>query len=107
MKTDNTVLTKETILSFLSSHQAELQSFGVKRIGLFGSFVRGEQHAESDLDFLIEYQPGGKTLKNYFDLMDWLENNFQREIELITTESLSPYIGPHIEREVAYAPLSN
>lgn len=107
MQVDTTILTKEVILSFLSAHQLKLQSFGVKKIGLFGSFVRDEQHAESDLDFLVEYQPGRKSLKNYFDLMDWLESVFQREIELVTKESLSPYIGPHIEREVAYVPLSS
>lgn len=85
----------------------EIQSFGVKRLGLFGSFVRNEQHAESDVDFLVEYEPGRKSLKNHFGLIDWLEDAFQREIELVTTESLSPYIGPYIEREVEYVPLAS
>lgn len=107
MEANSTILTKEEILSFLKTHQVEIQSFGVKNLGLFGSFVRNEQHAESDVDFLVEYEPGCKNLKNYFGLMDWLENAFQREIELVTKESLSPYIGPYIEREVAYVPLAD
>lgn len=99
-------MTKEAILGFLKAHPIELQSFGVKRLGLFGSFVRNEQHAGSDVDFLVEYEPGYKSLKNHFGLIDWLETAFQREIELVTKESLSPYIGPYIEREVEYVPLA-
>ena len=76
-----------------------------KRIGLFGSFVRNEQHDKSDVDFLVEYEPGRKNLKSFFGLIDWLEKAFNREIELVTTESLSPYIGPYIEREVEYVPI--
>ena len=94
-------------MAFLQSHQAEIQSFGVKRLGLFGSFVRNEQHPASDVDFLVEYEPGRKSLNNYFGLIDWLENAFQREVELVTKESLSPYIGPYIEREVEYVPLTS
>ncbi|MEZ4828446.1 MAG: nucleotidyltransferase family protein [Bacteroidia bacterium] len=107
MKSGSVLTTKDGILLFLKAHQAELKSFGVKRLGLFGSFVRNEQHAQSDMDFLVEYEPDLKTLRNYFGLMDWLEDAFKVEIDLITTESLSPHIGPYIEKEVVYVPLSN
>jgi len=107
METNSTILTKEEILDFLKTHQIEIQSFGVKRLGLFGSFVRNEQHSGSDVDFLVEYEPGRKSLKNYFGLIDWLESAFQREIELVTKESLSPHIGPYIEREVVHVPLAS
>lgn len=54
--------TKEEILNVLRVNQSYLKRLGVKRIGLFGSFVRGQQHRRSDLDFLVEFEP---ELKNF------------------------------------------
>ncbi len=100
-------LSRDKILGHLETHRLDIQSFGVERLGLFGSFIKGEQNAESDIDFLVKYKTGHKNLKNYFGLMDWLENAFQREIELVTIESLSPYLAPHIENEVKYVSLTS
>ena len=106
MKRRSEILTKEEILDCIKTHQVEIKSFGVNRLGLFGSYVRNEQRIGSDLDFLVEFEPGQKSLKNFFGLIDWLEQAFNIEVELITRESLSPYIGPSIEREVEYVPLA-
>jgi predicted nucleotidyltransferase len=78
----------------------------VKRIGLFGSFVRGEQRPESDIDLLVEFEPGKKTFDAFMELSFLLEEVLQRRFELATMESLSPYVGPHILREVEYASLA-
>jgi predicted nucleotidyltransferase len=77
----------------------------VKKIGLFGSFVRKEQSAASDLDLLVEFEQGKKTFDNFMRLSFFLEDLFKRQVELVTIESLSPYIGPHIMNEVEYVPL--
>ena len=100
------ILTKKEIIQFIHTHRITIKSFGVHRLGLFGSYVRNEQKEGSDLDFLVEFVSGQKNLKNYFGLMDWLEASFGKEVELLTQESLSPYIGPHIEKEVEYASLT-
>ncbi|MBI1761080.1 MAG: nucleotidyltransferase family protein [Acidobacteria bacterium] len=100
------VQTKQQVLQLLQQHQAELQGFGVKRCGLFGSFVRDEANAESDVDILVELEPEQISLKNFVGLGDWLEDLFERKVDLVTTESLSPFIGPHILREVEYAPFN-
>lgn len=75
---------------------------GVNRLGLFGSYARNEQTQESDIDLIVEYKPGEKTFDHFMDLIEYLENNLQKEIELVTPEGLSPFIRPHIEKEVQY-----
>ena len=62
------VQTKQEILSILRSNQAYLKKLGVRRIGLFGSFVRGQQHNGSDVDFLVEFEPTLKTFDNFVAL---------------------------------------
>jgi predicted nucleotidyltransferase len=99
------VQTRSHILSLVQDHQDEIRSFGVKRLGLFGSFVRGEQDNESDVDFLVEFLPDRKTFDSFIHLAFYLEELLQRRVELVTPESLSPFIGPHILKEVAYVTL--
>lgn len=99
------VETKETLVSLLREHAEQIRSLGVKKVGLFGSFVRGEQHGESDVDVLVEFEPDRKTFDNFIHLSFLLEDLFHRRVELITSESLSPYLRSHIMNEVEYVPL--
>jgi len=94
--------TKQDILNVIDQNRSVLRALGVIKIGLFGSFVREEQHQESDIDLLIEFEPGRKTFDTFMELSFFLEEVLQRRIELVTLESLSPYIGPHILKEVEY-----
>jgi len=97
------VKTKEQLLAIMQEHQEEMQRFGVRRCGLFGSVVH-EQHTEqSDIDILVEFEPGQKTFDNFMQLAFFLEELLGRRVDLVTAESLSPHIGPHILREVEYA----
>jgi uncharacterized protein len=77
----------------------ELRARGVRRLALFGSFMRDTQHAESDVDFLVEFTSGKKTFDNFIAVGDLLEESLGRRVELLTPESLSPYIGPRILQE--------
>ena len=96
------VQTEEQVVSLLRAHQAQLRAFGVGRVGLFGSFLRGEQHANSDVDLLVEFAPSAKTFDNFVQAAFYLERLFGRRVELVTAESLSPYLAPHILSEVEY-----
>ena len=96
------VKNKQNILSTIKKNQNKIESFGVKRLGLFGSFVREEQNLESDIDLLVEFEQGKKTFDNFIHLSFLLENLLGHHIELVTSESLSPYIKPHIMKEVEY-----
>jgi len=102
-----TTLNKEVILQTLASHKKELSEFGVERIGLFGSFVSDESTSESDIDLLVELQKEKKTFKNFMALSFFLEELFDRKVELITRESLSPYLRPHILKTVEYVSLAS
>lgn len=94
------VQSKQDILTRLRGQEAELRSLGVRRLGLFGSFVREEQTRESDVDVLVEFQPGAKSFDSYMRIAFLLEDVLQRPVELVTTEALSPHLGPRILREV-------
>lgn len=100
-------LTKADIFAQMTMHQAEIKGFGVKRIGLFGSFVREAQHNTSDVDLLVEFEPGAKTFDNFMQLSFFLEELFNRPVEVVTPEALSPYIGPHILKTIEYATFAN
>ena len=97
---------KHDILEMLVRHRQEISAFGVRRIGLFGSFARGEQRPDSDVDLLVEFDPAQKTFDNFMHLSFFLEDVLQRRVELVTTESLSPHIGPQILRETEYVQLA-
>jgi len=97
-----TVQTKGRVLSLIQARQDHIKAFGVKRLGLFGSFVREHQGKDSDVDVLVEFEPGHKTFDNFIHLAFFLEDLFKRRVELVTPEALSPYIGPHIMQEVEY-----
>ncbi len=93
------VQTKDEILVRMRDHEPQLRELGVRRLGLFGSFVRGQQAPASDVDLLLEFEPGKKTFDRFMGISLLLEEILQRRVELVTTEALSPYLGPHILNE--------
>jgi predicted nucleotidyltransferase len=97
---------KEEVLTIIRNHQQEIKDLGVRRFGFFGSFVREEATEQSDIDILVEFEPGQKTFDNFMQLAFFLEDLLGREVDLVTAESLSPHIGPHILKEVEYASIS-
>jgi len=76
--------------------------FGVKKIGIFGSFARGEQTKKSDVDVLVDFAEGYATLRNFVDLAERLEALFRRNVDLITVEGIDKYIRPRVEAEVIW-----
>jgi len=94
---------KSEIFAELAKHEDELRSFGVRRWGLFGSFVSGRQNNRSDVDILVEFETGKKSFDNFMRLAAFLEKQIGRRVEVVTPESLSLHIGPHILREAEYA----
>jgi predicted nucleotidyltransferase len=100
------VKNKHEIFALLAKNEPQLRRLGVRRCGLFGSFARGEQNDRSDVDILVEFEAGRKTFNNFMELAFLLEDLFGRKVDLVTPESLSPYIGPHILNEVEYETVS-
>lgn len=96
------LLRNTDILDFLTQHKNELRRYNIKRIGLFGSYAHNNASENSDIDFLVEYQHGKKSLTNFLELIDFLEQSFHKDVELVTRESVSKYIFPYIEKEIQY-----
>lgn len=97
---------KEGIIRRILQNRERLASFGVRSIGLFGSFVRGEQTSVSDIDMLVEFIPDKHTFDNFMEVAFLLEELLERRVEVVTPESLSPHIGPHILKEVEYVAIA-
>ena len=97
---------RDEILRILKKHKKELKErFGVKRIGLFGSYVRGNQKESSDIDILVEFEKGKKNFDNFMDLLFFLERILGKKVDLITKESISPFLRTYIESDVVYEKL--
>ncbi|MEI8096271.1 MAG: nucleotidyltransferase domain-containing protein [Spirochaetales bacterium] len=79
------------------------KSVQVLELYLFGSVLREDFHQESDIDILIEFDR--ETYSNFIRLAYFHEDNLERTVDLLTSDSLSPYIGPTILREVEYVSL--
>jgi uncharacterized protein len=82
-----------------------LLPLGVSRLGVFGSVARGEAGPESDLDVLVEFLPGRKTFDTFCEAAEVLEDAVGRRVDLVTAESLSPYLARHILPKVEYVDL--
>jgi len=93
------VQTRADVLERLAAAEDEIRGLGVGRLALFGSFVRSEVRPESDVDLLVEFAPVRKSFDAFMSLYDLLEERLGRRVELVTTESLSAYIGPRILAE--------
>ncbi|MFN2364984.1 MAG: nucleotidyltransferase family protein [Desulfurivibrionaceae bacterium] len=87
--------------------QKNLASFWVVGIGLFGSFARDEQTSSSDIDILVEFAPEKHTFDNFMDVSFFLEELLGRKVKIVTPESLSPHIGPHIQKELERVTTAN
>lgn len=94
-----TPLTREQAIAGLIACEPEIRSLGVQRLALFGSVLHGQAKIDSDLDLLITFIPGKKTYANFLALSELLEARFGCCVELVTTEALSPFLGPRILAE--------
>jgi predicted nucleotidyltransferase len=83
----------------LLTAQAEILALGVRRLALFGSVQRDAARADSDVDVLVEFLPGKKSYDHFLALGDLLERVLGRPVELVTAESLSPFLKPYILAE--------
>jgi predicted nucleotidyltransferase len=93
------VRNRNEVIERCGAAEPKLRSLGVRRIALFGSVVRASADADSDVDLLVEFEPGQKTFDRFLALSDLLEALLGRRVDIVTTEALSPYIGPHILAE--------
>lgn len=101
-KSRSNSLTRENILKELNFRRKELaQLYSARRIGLFGSFARGQATSKSDIDILVELEE--PTFDHFMDLKFTLERLWRRNVDLITLDALKPRLKSAIEHEIIYA----
>ena len=83
----------------LTAAEPEIRALGVTRLALFGSVIRDAARPDSDVDLLVQFAPGAKTYARFFALAELLEARLGHRVELVTTEALSPFLGPRILAE--------
>lgn len=98
MKTAKPNLTKTLILRALKKHDDALKQYSVKRIGLFGSYARGNQTAKSDIDFIVEF--GRPTYDNFYGLCVFLEKLFKRKVEVLTPNAVDSIRVDEVARSI-------
>ncbi len=96
------VLTKKQLFEQLMQQESYLHLFGVTKLGVFGSFVTNKINNESDIDFLVEFDPSKKTYKNFLAVSDFLEKKTGRKVEIVTQKSLNKYLAPTILAQTEY-----
>jgi predicted nucleotidyltransferase len=92
-------LTRADVEACLVDARTEILGLGVLRLALFGSVQRNAARADSDVDVLVEFKPGHKTYDHFIALGDLLERVLNSSVELVTPESLSPFLKPYILAE--------
>ncbi|MDH4155461.1 MAG: nucleotidyltransferase domain-containing protein [Nitrospira sp.] len=95
----NTFRIRDEAIRRLHTVESEIRRLDVRRLALFGSVLRNEARSDSDVDVLVEFVPTEKTFDHFMALADLLDDTLERRVEVVTTESLSPFIGPHILAE--------
>lgn len=91
----------ELIITSIEVHAEEIRSnFGVARLGVFGSRVRGDASPDSDLDVLVEFE--NATFRNYMGLKRFLEGLLGMPVDLVSAAALKASMKPHIMNEVRY-----
>lgn len=96
----NQSLTAEKIIRTIESHKDEIRNFGVKRIGIFGSYAKKSAHKRSDIDILVTFDR--PTFDNYMDLKFLLEKLFGKRVDLVAEDSLKPALK-YVKKEALYA----
>jgi len=98
----NSTNTSENILKVLNEKNEILhQRFGVKTIGLFGSWVREQASPTSDIDLLVEFDQS--SFDKYMDLKFYLEDLLEKPVDLVLKTALKPRLQRLILDEVRYA----
>ena len=98
-------LTQEKVIRELNENREVLNKYTVKKIGLFGSFVRNRQKSGSDIDFVVEFKK--PSFDNLSGLINYLEKLFGRKVDVLTSEGVKNIrvkkVAEDIKRNLVYA----
>jgi len=90
--------TKEDITKTMNRKRDILKKYGIRKISLFGSYIRNEQKDSSDIDFLVEFE-SPISIFQHVHLMNELEQLFGRKVEVVSVKALKPILRENILKE--------
>ncbi len=93
----------EEIIKKIDENMGKIKQYGVKKIGLFGSYVRNKQKVKSDIDILVEFEKNKKTFDNYMNLKFFLEDLLKGRVDLVIKDAIKPDLKQYILGSVKYA----
>ncbi len=96
------MLTREEILRYLRNYKQEKQEiYHIKKIGIFGSYARGEADEESDIDIVVDFSE--PDLLNQVGIMQELKEQFQKNVDVIALwKRMNPRLRARIQRDAIY-----
>ena len=92
--------TRSDIFDLLEGQRESIRRFGVRELGVFGSFARNEQRPDSDVDVLVELER--ETFRDYMGLLGFLETLFGRKVDLVMKDTIKPIIRERVLNETVY-----
>ena len=97
------ISSKDEMVAYLKKNKSFFYDrFGVTRMGIFGSFVRGEQTRSSDIDMIVEIEKGRKNIHSFLQLRRFLEKELAKKIDLGFEHSLKPIVRDKIKEQIIY-----
>jgi predicted nucleotidyltransferase len=97
------ISSKEEMVAYLKKNKTFFHDkFGVTRMGIFGSFVRGGQTRSSDIDMIVEIEKGRKNIHTFLQLRRFLERELAKKIDLGFEHSLKPIVRDKIKDQIIY-----
>lgn len=96
------MIDSKSVIAKIEENICCIKEFGVNRIGLFGSFSRNEQDDNSDIDIIVDYKKGYVNLDNYMGLKYFLEDLFDKKVDLVRSSILKPKVRKNVMESVIY-----
>lgn len=96
-------LSIEEVIAYIKKNRRLFHDkFGVTNIGIFGSFVRGEQTSSSDIDMVVEMEKDRKNIHNFLQLKRFIEKEIKRKVDIGFEHSLKAAIREKIKEQIIY-----
>jgi len=95
-------MVRDELIATLKRHKADLDRMGVSHLAIFGSFARGEERPDSDVDILVDFNVPISIFK-FLDVKERLETLLGRPVDLVTRDALRPQLRDRILAEAVSA----
>jgi predicted nucleotidyltransferase len=95
---------RDEVIARLKEAEPALRARGIRRAAVFGSVARGDNHAGSDIDILVEFEPGAEgTIYEYMRVKEFVASLFEGPVDVIDRDALKPHLRAPAERDTLYA----